>query len=382
MKIMPYGHATPPSECRSRYGAILGHLQEAERLGRALGDEGRLGWVNAFMSNYFWREGAPERAVTEGLHALAVAQRHGDLALQVTANLRLGQGYHGWGRYDEAVVCLRSNIAVLEGELQSARFGIAGLPSVFSRCFLVWSLAELGGFPEGTVRGEEAVHIAETADHPYSLAMARFTAGYLHLRTGELDRAVGLFEPGLALCRAVEMPALLTQLLATLGYARVLQGRVAEGQTLLEESVEPSTFSRSAPFSFPLLFLGEATFLARKDSDAAQIAQRALDQARARRERGWEAWALRLLAETAMHRDPPEIESAEQHLHQAFALTADLGMRPLIAHCHLGLGKLYRRTDKREQAQEHLATATTIYREMGMAYWLEKAEAQLAELER
>src|SRR4029453_19219770 len=203
-----------------------------------------------------------------------------------------------------------------------------------------------------------------------------------HLRTGELDRAVGLLEPGLALCRAVEMPALLTQLLATLGYARVLQGRVAEGQTLLEESVEPSTFSRSAPFSFPLLFLGEATFLARKDSDAAQIAQRALDQARARRERGWEAWALRLLTETAMHRDPPEIESAEQHLHQAFALTADLGMRPLIAHCHLGLGKLYRRTDKREQAQEHLATATTMYREMGMAHWLEKAEAQLAELER
>jgi hypothetical protein len=50
-----------------------------------------------------------------------------------------------------------------------------------------------------------------------------------------------------------------------------------------------------------------------------------------------------------------------------------LGMRPLIAHCHRGLGKLYNRTDKREQAQEHLATATTMYREMGMTYWLEKA---------
>jgi hypothetical protein len=52
-------------------------------------------------------------------------------------------------------------------------------------------------------------------------------------------------------------------------------------------------------------------------------------------------------------------------------------MRPLIAHCHLGLGKLYRRTDKREQAGEHLATATTMYRDMGMTYWLEKAEAEL-----
>jgi hypothetical protein len=59
-----------------------------------------------------------------------------------------------------------------------------------------------------------------------------------------------------------------------------------------------------------------------------------------------------------------------------------VGMRPLVAHCHLGLGKLYRRTDKREQAQEHLATATTMYREMGMTYWLEKAEAERTELER
>ena len=50
-------------------------------------------------------------------------------------------------------------------------------------------------------------------------------------------------------------------------------------------------------------------------------------------------------------------------------------MRPLVAHCHLGLGKLYRRTGKRAKAQEHLTTATTMYREMDMGFWLEKAEA-------
>jgi hypothetical protein len=55
-------------------------------------------------------------------------------------------------------------------------------------------------------------------------------------------------------------------------------------------------------------------------------------------------------------------------------------MRPLVAHCHLGLGKLYRRPDKREQAQEHLATATTMYRDMGMTYWLEQAQAEMGEL--
>jgi hypothetical protein len=61
-------------------------------------------------------------------------------------------------------------------------------------------------------------------------------------------------------------------------------------------------------------------------------------------------------------------------------LADELGMRPLVAHCHLGLGKLYRRTGKPEQTQEHLATATAMYREMGMTYWLEKAEAEITGL--
>ena len=57
-----------------------------------------------------------------------------------------------------------------------------------------------------------------------------------------------------------------------------------------------------------------------------------------------------------------------------------LGMRPLVAHCHLGLGKLYRRTGKREQAQEHLTTAATMYREMDMRFWLKQAETEIGEL--
>jgi len=60
-------------------------------------------------------------------------------------------------------------------------------------------------------------------------------------------------------------------------------------------------------------------------------------------------------------------------------VAAELGIRPLVAHCHLGLGKLYRRTGKRQEAQEHLTTAVTMYREMDMRFWLEQAEAEMAE---
>jgi hypothetical protein len=64
----------------------------------------------------------------------------------------------------------------------------------------------------------------------------------------------------------------------------------------------------------------------------------------------------------------------------AVTLAEPCSMRPLVAHCHLGLGKLYRRTGKPEQAHEHLTTATTMYREMDMRFWLEKAEAEKMEL--
>jgi hypothetical protein len=69
-------------------------------------------------------------------------------------------------------------------------------------------------------------------------------------------------------------------------------------------------------------------------------------------------------------------DDAEGHYGQALSLAEWLGMRPLVAHCHLGLGKLFRRTASREQADEHLITAATMYREMGMAYWLAETEPE------
>ena len=110
--------------------------------------------------------------------------------------------------------------------------------------------------------------------------------------------------------------------------------------------------------------------------DATHAAHEALASARERKLRGTEAWTLWLLGEIASLRESPDIESAEQHYRQGLALATELRMRPLVAHCHLGLGKLYRRTGKRQEAQEHLTTATTMYREMDMRFWLEQAEVK------
>jgi len=115
-------------------------------------------------------------------------------------------------------------------------------------------------------------------------------------------------------------------------------------------------------------------------ADATGIAQEGLAAARQRGERGVEGHVLRFLGDIAVHPDRFEVETAEAHYRQALALAEELGLRPLMAHCHLGLGRLYRRAGTRQQAREHITTAGTMFGEMDMRFWLEQAEAEMAAL--
>ncbi len=121
--------------------------------------------------------------------------------------------------------------------------------------------------------------------------------------------------------------------------------------------------------------LGEAYLLAHRVRDAFTSAERALALARKRAERGHEAHGLRLLGEIAAHPDSPDTETAEGHYQEALMLAETLGMRPLVAHCHLGLGRLYRRIGKRQEADERVQTAMGMYRDMDVRHWVEQAEA-------
>jgi tetratricopeptide (TPR) repeat protein len=128
-------------------------------------------------------------------------------------------------------------------------------------------------------------------------------------------------------------------------------------------------------------YASEAYLLAGRMEEALQRAERALDLSRDHKERGYQAWALRLLGEIAAHQAPPEIEPAAHHYRQARALAEELGMRPLVAHCHLGLGTLYATTGQRQQARAELSTAIEMYQAMDMTFWLPQTEAALAQVE-
>jgi tetratricopeptide (TPR) repeat protein len=121
--------------------------------------------------------------------------------------------------------------------------------------------------------------------------------------------------------------------------------------------------------------------LADRLEEAHALAKQTLAHAHEHQERGKEAYALRLLGEIAARREPPEREPAEAHYRQALALAEELGMRPLQAHCHLGLGTLYAKIGRREEARAELSAAIALYRAMAMTFWLPQAEAALAQVE-
>jgi tetratricopeptide (TPR) repeat protein len=127
------------------------------------------------------------------------------------------------------------------------------------------------------------------------------------------------------------------------------------------------------------LSLGEAQALSGHLEEGHALAERTLALAREHKERGNEAYALRLLGDLVARHEPPESDQAGEYYRQALTLADELGMRPLVAHCHLGLGTLYARTGRPEQARAELSAAIELYRAMDMTFWLPQAEAALAQ---
>ncbi|HSF32511.1 MAG TPA: tetratricopeptide repeat protein, partial [Candidatus Tectomicrobia bacterium] len=254
--------------------------------------------------------------------------------------------------------------------------------AVMSRTWLVSCLADVGAFDEGIARGEEAVRMAEAVNHPFSLTQAYFALGSLYLRKGDLHQAIPVLERGLELCQVTNILSWFPAVAAALGYANALAGRAVEAMPLLQQAAAQDT-SRGTPASHArrVAYLSEALLLTGHMDEAIDLARSALAFARDLKARGNEAYVLHLLGEIAAQREPPEHDQAEAHYRQALALAEELGMRPLEAHCHLGLGKFYPTIGRHAEARAELYSASELYRTMEMTFWLPQAEAALAQVE-
>ena len=355
---------------------VLGYLREAEALARTLDDPRRLGWVSAYMSGHHVHTGGHVTEVRTSAQTVeAIAERLGDVPLQIAAQFYLAAASHLSADYRGTEHLSRKLMQSLHDHRTRERFGLLTSPAVWSHAQLARALAERGVFDEGNAHGQEAIRIAEALDHPFSVVVGCLDLAYLKSVRGERSQAVRLLERAVAQCREWNITSHTPIAMAALGHVYAWSGRIAEGLSCLQRAL--AAYERAGigyHHSLSVGQLGEAYLLADQFENARGCADRAVSLARGRGERGNEAWALRLLGDIASHQVRPDAATATAHYGAAMTLASELEMRPLVAHCHLGLGRLYGGIGQPEQAKEQLTTATAMYGEMGMTYWLEKLE--------
>ena len=368
---------TQPLDALGEYGRCLALLGEAEARARALDDRTLLVQVLAKVAQVLRITRDYGGAIAAGRQALALAGELGDSALQGQASFTLGEAYYAIGDFGRAAELLQWSVEAADRA--------SGTPStdvrLQSQAWLARTLSALGAFGEGRRHGEEALRLARLEGRGNTAIAAHSCLGHVYLAQGDLEHAIRVLDQGLALCRASGNRNWLQWIVAGLGAASALQGRFPEGRALLEEAIrEDISAGALENHSRWVAWLSEVCRLAGGGEEAGQHARQALDLAQQHKERANEALALHQLGAVQAHADPPDIAQAEAHYQQGLSLANELGMRPLVAHCHLGLGILYSRVGRLEEARTALATAIHMYRTLEMSLWLPQAEATLAQI--
>ncbi len=362
------------------YRRVMERLREAEAIAEALNDDRRRSRVCAVMTNAHSQLGELDAAVAFGTRALTAAERGGDLALRLLTTTYLEQAHYVRGEYERAVELATGNLAALPPGAELETFGAAMPIAIYDRYLLVRSLAQLGRFAEAARYEAEALRLAEPTHHAYAVGMAHLAASWLHLLEGNWARARTLIEHGVAAYRTGNIVLNLPHAVASSAWALAQAGEVGlasarfeEGAQLLEREGARGIVGIHGEACHAL---GRAALLIGRLDEARRLGERALEYAPSHP--GFAAHALHLLGDVAAHPDrfDAERDEAEARYRKALALAERCGMRPLVAHCHLGLGTLYRDSGKRPEAREHLTAATAMYRDMGMRPWLEEAEGR------
>jgi len=355
-------------------------LRQADVFAGKLSDDRRRGRLLAMLASYCAMHGELDEAVVKGQCALAMAERTDNAALRIQTQAYLEQVHYYRADYEQVADLAAANLGTSAPD--SPYYGASVPGPVFIRLFLIRSLAELGQFSDAASHAHEMIKLAESTQSPFAVGAAQLCSGWNLLAKGDWARAWPHFERGTAEYRkgsiVLALPHALASsawILAQLGETGQALGYLREGEEFLTQGIARGTIDQAG---MDYQWLGRAALLLGRLDDARRLADLSLQYSSSHP--GFAAHALHLVGNIAAHPDWFDAEQGEAHYRKSLALAKQRAMRPLVAHCHFGLAKLYRRIGKRKSLRAHLNVATSLYRQMGMGFYVEQTESLAAQV--
>jgi len=348
----------------------LDHLRAAEQLATEIDDRPKLGRVVSFIANCLILQARYTEALVTGARALNIARELGDQRLELATQIVMVRARNCRGEWRPVIEMYKGIIHALDERPPGDFLGLPVLPTVVARSNLAIGLAHVGAFTEAAAYAREAGRRGDASGQPDSVLWANWGIGYVALLRGDSGEAVRVFDRTLDLCRAHDLDAYTSRIMALLGCAKARVGQVNEGLPLMEQAVAlDASAEPQITRSLALTSLSEAYLLAGDLGKALTVATQAVQRTKALEERSGEAYACWRLA-TIQSALADDVEAAAGTFQTAMEIATELGLQPLLAHCYLGLSDLYERRGCRSEAGAHQERGQRLLTALGIKPWL------------
>jgi predicted ATPase len=350
------------------------NLHAAHILATQLGDESRQARVLYWVGRIEYVLGNPQVAIEYAERSLKLAEQLGDDALTALPVNLLGRLYWQQGGLTQASALLeRSTEQMLLLENLNDAATTAGFAGA--------ALADAGEFDRAVVRADQGVQLANEIQNPFARAAAHYFRGHVRSDRGEWSAAIDDFLEARRIAEHVGDRFRVYAVKVYEGRAHTMMGDATRGRVILEECIATAEQIGTKLFlSRPNAFLAECFLALGEVESASLVAHEGVRLAEEVGERHGSALARRALAETLMRRRPPDLAKAEEMLLAAIRIQQENGEKPELARSYVVQANLLTAKEEMGKAREVLSEAVTMFREMGMAWDLNRAEQMLREV--
>jgi tetratricopeptide (TPR) repeat protein len=347
-------------------------LKQGAQLSEELGDQRSLVTFSSNLALHYHQKGDPLPGLEYGEKAYAIAEKMRDIQLVAATSFDLCNVYHNLSESIKLVSICTHVTDLLEKNKMETEF--CGRPFVvypLTCGYCAFGLACLGEFEKSKIFIEKGLKVAETLQDQRTLALTKLMCGYAYFLRGEHKPAFEHFQIALKLANEVKWTVLSTYATCGLGASYGLLGEYESARKHLESGIAlQKEIQVDAHLSWHHLIYSQILYEMGDYEAAFNSVEKAVSLAQKHHEKYAEGQSLIWLGRIIAKSDRSQYKRAEKSILEGIDILKSLKRRPAYAEGYLDLGELYTDSGQTEKALENLKKAESMFKEMGMDYWL------------